>query len=51
MQALGEKALEPRRRLRGGVGAGHADNIEAVPACLADERLLDGGGILKKSSF
>jgi hypothetical protein len=46
MLALREKALEPCLRLRGGVGARYPDHIEAQPARLADERILEGGGIL-----
>jgi hypothetical protein len=43
--ALGEKALKPRFRLRGCIGARHAEDIEALPARHADERLLDRGEI------
>jgi hypothetical protein len=43
--AFGEKTCKPRFRLRGGVGARHADDIEAVLARRAGERLLDGGRI------
>jgi hypothetical protein len=42
--ALGEKALEPRFRLRGCVGVRHADDIEALFTRRADERGFEGGG-------
>jgi hypothetical protein len=43
MLALGQKALEPRFRLRGRIRARHPDDVEALLACRADERVLDGG--------
>jgi hypothetical protein len=45
MLALGQKALEPRFRLRGRIGARHAEDIEALLARRVDERVLDGGGV------
>jgi hypothetical protein len=42
--ALGKKAREPRFCLRDRIGARHAEDVEALPACGADERVLDGGG-------
>jgi hypothetical protein len=44
MLSLGQKALEPRFRLRGRIGARHAEDIEALLARGADECFLDGGG-------
>jgi hypothetical protein len=45
MLAFGEKALEPRFRLRGRIKARHAEDIEALLARHADQRLLDRGDI------
>jgi hypothetical protein len=45
MLAFGQKTREPRLRLRGRIGAGHADGVEAVCARGAHQRQLDGGGI------
>jgi hypothetical protein len=44
MLALGEELLEPRFRLRGRIGARHAQDIEALLARRADERRFQGGG-------
>jgi hypothetical protein len=43
MLALGQKAIEPRFRLGGRIRARHAEDIEALLARGADERVLDGG--------
>jgi hypothetical protein len=40
---LGEKAREPRFCLRDRIGARHAEDVEALLARGADERVLDGG--------
>jgi hypothetical protein len=45
MLAFGQKACELSLRLRGCVRAGHADDIEALLARDAAERVLDGGGL------
>jgi len=45
MLAFGQEPLEPRFRLRGCVGARHAEDIEALCARRADERGFDRGGI------
>jgi hypothetical protein len=50
MLALGQKAFEPRFGLRGGIGAGHAQHVEAVPARRGDEGVLEGG-FFRKSGF
>jgi hypothetical protein len=41
MLALGQEAFEPRFRVRGCVGARHADHIEAVLARDVEERGLE----------
>jgi hypothetical protein len=43
MLALGQKALEPRFRLRGRIGPRHAQHVETVLARGGDERVLEGG--------
>jgi hypothetical protein len=45
MLALGQKPLEPRLRVRGGVGARHPDDVEALLARETDQPGLGGGGL------
>jgi hypothetical protein len=40
--ALGEKTRQPLLRERSGVRAGDPDRVEAVPARLSGQRLLEG---------
>jgi hypothetical protein len=51
MLALGQKAFQPRFRLRGCIGAGHAQHVEAVLAGRGDERVLEGGFFWKSRFF